>query len=64
MKKLSMDPAALRVESFKTVDAAKARGTVEGAQLSVGCPITGCTCGIAPDTTRADARPTICYCCA
>jgi hypothetical protein len=63
MKKLSLDPDALRVESFKTASAAKVHGTVEGAQLSVGCPPTGCTCGIAPDTTRADVRPTVCYCC-
>ena len=43
MRKISLDVAALRVESFETVDEkSKERGTVHGQASLFTCPPTGC----------------------
>jgi hypothetical protein len=53
-KKLSLDLANLRVDSFETVDGAEGRGTVQGLGGSdcytYSCPPNG-TCGASPPST-------------
>ena len=42
MRKVSLDVNALRVESFKTEDDKKERGTVHGYYTQFTCPQTQC----------------------
>lgn len=62
MKKLSLDPSALAVESFVTFLPGEGRGTVRGAGscYTFSCPPG--TCGIAPDSTvEKDGENAISY---
>jgi hypothetical protein len=43
MRKLTLNPEMLEVQSFVTADEAPARGTVRGQQEPCTCP-TNCTC--------------------
>ena len=69
MKKLSLHPDALRVESFDTGGAKDPRGTVDAAEATVGCtqypqcPRTQCTCGMDPGTAAAALAAPTCWCC-
>jgi len=60
MKKLSLDLAELRVESFETAgDGRSPRGTVRGNALSDCCTFSCAgTCGIIPDSTDNAVAPT------
>jgi hypothetical protein len=70
MKKLSLNPDALRVESFRTDAGEGARGTVGGAEATLGCtqypacPRTQCTCGADITGERAANVAPTCWCCA
>lgn len=69
MKKLRLNPDALRVDSFRPGAGEGARGTVDAAEATLGCteypacPRTRCTCGADITGDRAAAAPT-CWCCA
>ena len=60
MKKLSLDLAELRVESFATAaDAQSPRGTVRGNALSDCCTFSCAgTCGVNPPSNDNPALPT------
>jgi hypothetical protein len=60
MKKLSLDLAELRVESFETAAGGPTpRGTVRGNALSDCCTFSCAgTCGIQPPSTDEPALPT------
>lgn len=66
MKKLALEIADLRVDSFATVAGSKgSRGTVAAAEATVRCTARDCTCtcGGADPGLMVDAGPT-CFCCA
>src|SRR5690349_4249494 len=66
MKKLALEIADLRVDSFATVAEEDARrGTVAAAEATVRCTARDCTCtcGGADPGVAVDVAPT-CFCCA
>jgi hypothetical protein len=66
MKKLALEIADLRVDSFGTVaEPNDSRGTVAAAEATVRCTVRDCTCtcGGADPGLMADAEVT-CFCCA
>ncbi|HEX6750432.1 MAG TPA: hypothetical protein VF092_24275 [Longimicrobium sp.] len=66
-KKLALDPDALRVESFGTVDASDARGTVRAhGYTEPDYPSCARTCGASPPPPSSlcyEERPTLKACC-
>lgn len=55
MKKLSLKPDALEVESFDVGRAAGPGGTVHGREESVACPVIGCS--VVPCRYDTDSCP-------
>ena len=67
MKKLTLEIADLRVDSFGTVaEPNVARGTVAAAEAtSINCTARDCTCTCGGANPRFDPAAAItCYCCA
>jgi len=58
MKKLTLNPDMLEVQSFTTADEAAGRGTVRGEQGPCTCP-TNCTCPACP--TCGETCPETCW---
>ncbi|HEX6373461.1 MAG TPA: hypothetical protein VF006_31340 [Longimicrobium sp.] len=58
MKKLTLNPEMLEVQSFVTADGGAGRGTVQGQQQPCTC-YTNCTCPGCP--TCAETCPDTCW---
>ena len=65
MKKLALEIADLRVDSFNTVAEPDAlRGTVAAAEATARCTVKDCTCTCGGANPRFDpAAAVTCYCC-